>query len=284
MSKTLVPGIELACPVCDSHTELAWRHPEADLYRCPTCDHCFSRPSSIDEPEEYGPEYYTEVHRNWFNNPDLKLFRKLHAEIVAFNPTASILDVGCGNGNFLKYLHERSPSLRLTGVEICTLPTIPEIEFRQGDAFEIDLGRQFDVVVSLAVIEHVADIQTYVRKLRGLCLSRGLVILLTVNDRSLTYATARLLHCCGFSRPFNRLYSKHHVNHFNISSLRQLLTSNGLEVLRTIRHHAPLAAIDVPAEGPAMATFLRACAWTMFQCELVTGRSILQTVVCRVTP
>jgi SAM-dependent methyltransferase len=279
----LASSPRVPCPVCGASSELAWRHPEASLHRCPSCDHCFSDPASIDHQEEYGPDYYEEMHRNWFNNPNIKLFRRLHGVLQAFNPRPRVLDVGCGNGNLLAYLHQQSPSWQLTGVDICALPTIPGVELRQGDAFEIDLGRKFDVVISLAVIEHVADVQTFVRKLRELCVPGGLVIVLTVNDRSLTYATARFLRCCGLSGPFNRLYSKHHVNHFNFHSLRQLLTLNGLEVRETIRHHSPLAAVDVPAKNPLLAASLRGCAWSVFQLERLTGRTILQTVISQVT-
>jgi len=269
--------------VCNTRSELAWRHPEADLHRCPTCDHCFSDPASIDQQEQYDPDYYQKTHRNWFNNPNVKLFFQLHDVITAYNPHASILDVGCGNGNLLRYLHERTPSMQLTGIDICALHTIAGVELRQGNVFEIDVGRRFDVVISLAVIEHVADVRTFVQKLRHLAKAGGLVILLTVNDRSLTYAAARLLHRCGWSRPFHRLYSKHHVNHFNIGSLWRLLTSEGLVVLQTIRHQASLAAIDVPADNSLAASVLRISAWGLFQLERLTGRTILQTVISRVT-
>jgi 2-polyprenyl-3-methyl-5-hydroxy-6-metoxy-1,4-benzoquinol methylase len=271
------------CPVCQGESRLAARHPEADLYRCPSCDHCFSDVTSIGEQEEYGPDYYLETHRNWFNNPDLSLFRKLHRIIAEFNPAADVLDVGCGNGNLLKYIHEHSPSMRLTGIDICSLPTLPGIELIRGDAFAMDLGRQFDAVISLAVIEHVADVRTFVEKLRGLCKPGGLVMILTVNDRSLTYGLARLLHGFGVSGAFNRLYSRHHLNHFNLQSLRRLLTDQGLEVIRTIRHHSPLAAIDVPKRNPVIAAGLRLTAWGIFQIERLTGRTILQTVICRRT-
>jgi SAM-dependent methyltransferase len=272
------------CTVCQTPSSLAWRHPEANLYRCPSCDHCFSDPASIGEQEQYGPDYYDDTHRNWFENPNLKLFRRLHAVITSYQPQVRILDVGCGRGHLLKYLQERSPSWQFTGVDLGAMPSLPGIEFRHGDAFAMDFGRPFDVVISIAVIEHIIDVHGFVRKLRGLCVSGGLVILLTVNDRSLTYGMARLLRRCGLSGPFNRLYSKHHVNHFNFHSLRQLLQDHGLEVLETIRHHSPLAAIDVPAKNPLIASALRGCAWSLFQLERLTGRTFLQTVICRATP
>jgi 2-polyprenyl-3-methyl-5-hydroxy-6-metoxy-1,4-benzoquinol methylase len=269
------------CTVCNTPSPLAWRHPEADLYRCPACDHCFSDAASIVEQEQYGPKYYEESHRNWFDHPNVRLFDKLHTFISGYKSPVSVIDVGCGRGDLLKFLHERSPDWDLTGVDISSCPEAAGIEFHRGNAFEIDFGRRFDVVISLAVIEHVADVHTFVRKLHELCVPGGLVILLTVNDRSLTYGTARTLNRLGLSSPFNRLYSKHHVNHFNFHSLHRLLTAENLEVLKTIRHHSPLAAIDVPAKDALTATVLRSCAWGLFQVERLTGRTILQTVLCR---
>jgi len=280
------PGLSsvprLPCTVCHHPSPLAWRHPEADLYRCPQCDHCFSDAASIDAHEQYADDYYEETHPNWFANPNLTLFGKLHAVIKSVNPRPTVLDVGCGQGQLLTYFRDHSPTWDLTGVDIGALPSSSGIEFRRGDVFAMNFGRTFDIVVSLAVIEHVADVRGFVHKLRDLCTPGGLVILLTVNDRSLTYGLARLFKRCGLAGPCNRLYSKHHLNHFNFHSLGQLLTREGLEVLETIRHHSPLAAIDVPAKNPLGAAILRRCVWSVFQLETLCGRTFLQTVICRV--
>src|SRR5205823_11985748 len=56
----------------------------------------------------------------------------------------------------------------------------------------------------------------------------GLVIIMMLYDRSILYKVARALHRIGIDGPFKRLYDKHHINHFNLSSLRRLVTHQEL--------------------------------------------------------
>lgn len=237
--------------------------------------------ASIDSHESYDANYFLETHRNWFNNPNLKLFDKLGSILKNLGPQARIIDVGCGNGALLKYLHDRNPRWRLSGVDICELPEIPGVELARGDAFSVMADRQFDAVISLAVIEHVGDVRAFAQKLRHLCAPNGLLIVATVNDRSLTYSLARQMHHIGLSGPFNRLYSKHHVNHFNFASLQRLLTNSGMKVEQTIGYQSPMAAIDMPATGHVSTVVLKSGLWGLFQLERITGREILQVVVCQ---
>ena len=77
------------------------------------------------------------------------------------------------------------------------------------------------------------------------------------------------------SSAFNRLYSKHHLNHFTPRSLRLLLESANIRVKETIVHNAPFAAIDVPEpEFVFRAAMLGICA-----AGALTGTSYLQTVI-----
>ena len=58
--------------------------------------------------EEYTPEYYEETHRNWFANPNFALFRWIEHQLPA--EIRSVLDVGCGRGDFLKFLRRQRPA------------------------------------------------------------------------------------------------------------------------------------------------------------------------------
>jgi|SRR5215472_2723311 len=86
--------------------------------------------------EQYRVEYFDEEHRNWFLHPNLNLFRNLSRVIVAHSPAASVLDVGCGTGNLLRYLSIENKSLRLTGIDLAPCERVPGIDFLQGDFLE----------------------------------------------------------------------------------------------------------------------------------------------------
>jgi 2-polyprenyl-3-methyl-5-hydroxy-6-metoxy-1,4-benzoquinol methylase len=138
---------------------------------------------------------------------------------------------------------------------------------------------QFDAIVSLAVIEHIADVTGFVKRLRSAVRPGGEVVTMTVNESSLLYRLARA------SRPiapiaFNRLYSAHHLQHFTRRSLAALLQSHGLRLECAWTHNMPLAAIDIPAQGVA-GGILRAGMGGVCAVGAITGSAYLQTVVAR---
>jgi 2-polyprenyl-3-methyl-5-hydroxy-6-metoxy-1,4-benzoquinol methylase len=272
----------MKCPICDCPSPFYARHPEADLYRCQKCGHRFSVLSSQDCVESYGRDYFEQSHRNWFNHPNHELFRKI-GKFIAADPTVrSVMDVGCGQGALLRYLKGcNRKQFTLTGIDLASnLPEV-DIDFVVGDVITIPLHRRFDVVVSLAVIEHIADVHAFAGRLHDLCGSGGRLIVMTLNDGSVLYGVARALRYLGFTLPFNRLYSRHHVHHFTRHSLTRLLERHGFSIEKVILHNAPLAAIDIPISSRVVGRVLRLAIAAIFAAGRLVGRTYLQTVVCR---
>jgi SAM-dependent methyltransferase len=269
------------CTVCATPSRIEKRLSAIDLYRCPGCDHCFSDLSRTLDRELYHRDYYDLTHRNWFEHPNLDLFETIHSTACAVAPAPSVLDVGCGQGDFLRYMQGHDADYDLTGIDLGENREIPGVNLLQGDFQTHRFNRQYDVVVSLAAIEHVADVHGFARRLRELCAPNGVVVVMTMNDRSVLYALARWLYAAGWQTPLDRLYDKHHVNHFNVASLARLLTSEGLIVERTIRHNAPFAALDFPAASTLTTMAMRVGVWGAFGLGRLIGRTYLQTVVCR---
>ena len=270
-----------SCPVCAAPSIVEDRLTEVTLCRCHACDHCFTDLASVQHFESYDERYYEQTHRNWFLHPDVGLFEKLRVIISRYKPSASVLDLGCGNGNFLKYLRHADNRLSLTGVDTCPNDPAPGITFVQGDLFETRFDHQFDVVASLAVIEHVPDVVKFAHRLHGLCAPNGLVITMTVDERSLIYRTARGLRHVGFSLPTVRLYDKHHLNHFNHSSLKRLLEQEGLATVQQLRHDPPMNAVDMPPVSALMGSILRAGVRVAFGVGDLVGAPMNQTIVSR---
>jgi SAM-dependent methyltransferase len=251
------------------------------LFRCASCRHCFTDLCSLAELEHYGPEYFDKSHKNWFEHPDVKLFDCIRRIIVNTYPNAAVLDAGSGNGNLLRYLREKEPRLRLTGIDIGPGRSADGIEHICADFLTWNFESQFDVVISLQVIEHMPDPQQFARRTSELCRSDGIVIVNTINEQSVLYDVARWARAVGFQRAYERLYSRHHLNHFNLSSLRALMEGNGLTTIQHLRHKAPVAAMDIPASGKLTESIFRAAVWGMFVAGDAIGRSTYQTIVCR---
>lgn len=268
------------CPVCsEAHCKYVLSG-EADIYRCPACSHVFSDPASITHDQHYTAGYYEVSHKNWFENPDIKLFSWIRS--VLPETVKSVLDVGCGNGAFLRYIKGHSPAtLRLVGVDYSPNVSTPEIEFIAGDAANMPGSEKFDAVVSFAVIEHVHDPVGFARILAARCKVGGYVVTMTVNDSSLLFRVARRMHGWGMVTPAARLYSSHHLQHFTRDSLRFTLERAGLNIFTARNHNAPFAAIDLPSASLVQRSVLTAGLVGLLFLGSLSGTAYLQTVVAR---
>ena len=274
-------SLELPCPICEARAGFMAAHPECALYRCTSCGHAFSDTQVVAGVEQYDDHYYDKDHQRWFENPNIGLFARIAAMIPNEREFSRVLDVGCGRGDFLRYLARARPGLALTGIDVAKLEPSESIRFLRGDILSASLGESFDIVVSLAVIEHVADVRKFARRLRELCRPGGLIVVMTVNEASLMYWLARTLRHVGFSRAFDRLYGQHHVNHFTQNSLRALWTSRNLQPLRHFTHNGLLAATDIPASSMLSAFVLRCGVAGIMVAGKILNRMYLQTAVYR---
>jgi 2-polyprenyl-6-hydroxyphenyl methylase/3-demethylubiquinone-9 3-methyltransferase len=88
----------------------------------------------------------------------------------------SVLDIGCGGG----LLSE--PMTRLGAADI---------DYRHTNAETLlDEGKQFDVVLAMEVIEHVADVNLFLEACAKLLKPGGLMVAATINRTSKAYALA----------------------------------------------------------------------------------------------
>lgn len=271
----------LHCPVCNSAGFPEQTTSDAVVWRCPACDHCFSDLQSIEAHEVYSQEYFDVTHRKWFANPDVGLFEKIANFIQDQQSVVSLLDVGCGNGNFLRHLSKKNLGISLTGIDVADNKYSEGFAFIKGDALRYQFDRTFDIVTSIAVIEHIADVNRFIKRLKDLCSPGGVIIITTINDRSVLYTAARFFRKLGFAAPSDRLYSKHHLNHFNINSLAHLVASHKLLAVKTVKHNAPLNAIDFTSSSPLLSAFLRIGVWKAFMLGSLTGKTYQQTIICK---
>ena len=266
----------IACPICQATACFMATHPEADIYRCKCCTHAFSDPGSMPQQESYDPAYYSDTHRRWFEHPNTALFERITALIPA---GASVLDVGCGRGDFLRHVHRNRPDVQLTGIDYSPNQD-KNIRFLQGDAFELDIRDRFDVVVSLNVIEHVSDCVAFANRLRQLTKPGGTIAIMTVNESSILYGLARFGRLLGVPLAFDRLYSRHHLHHFTRASLLGLLESCGLKSSQHILHNSPVRAVDLPVQSRMADAVLRIMVAGVCGAGYVLSKGYLQTVIC----
>jgi len=126
------------------------------------------------------PEAYEQMMGRWSRKlaPQFAAFAKLH------NP-ATILDVGCGTGNFAVALASRFQNANVTGLDrsqafIASARSLdPEnrrLTFEEGEATALPFAdRSFDATLSLLVVNFIPDAERAVREMVRVTKPGGLV-------------------------------------------------------------------------------------------------------------
>jgi 2-polyprenyl-3-methyl-5-hydroxy-6-metoxy-1,4-benzoquinol methylase len=122
-------------------------------------------------------------------------FSKINKIILDFrnnnNRRIKILDVGCGEGAYLKYLSKSiGKDFELYGIDIF-IPSVEDseklhINFLEGDlskdSFSLDeLKNSFDIIVAGEIIEHVENTDLFLINLLKLKSKEGILIITTPN-------------------------------------------------------------------------------------------------------
>jgi 2-polyprenyl-3-methyl-5-hydroxy-6-metoxy-1,4-benzoquinol methylase len=273
---------KLDCKVCLSESYFYLSHPEADLYRCNKCDHCFSDLNSMDNQENYEENYFLEEHKNWFDNPNIYLFNQIKA-FVYENNLFNVLDVGCGKGDLLRHLRDSDCNnvLKLHGIDKTFNQDEKSIKYYVSEIQNFDSKKKYDLTTSLAVIEHVDDVRGFIDHLKNYTKPGSYILVMTLNDKSLLYKLSRILNFFKIKYPFQRLYSKHHLNHFNRKSLRQLGLDKNLEIILHLDHNIPFAAIDFEAKNKLVELIFKIGVYGSFIIGEIFKKSYLQTIIFR---
>ena len=268
-----------SCPICGNSAQLAYDHPDSEIWRCTACDHAYTRLDTMRKVEDYSAAYYDDEHKNWFANPHTALFQWIGDNIPS--GARNVIDIGCGRGDFLEYLRKTQPELELIGVDLSPNEPSPGITYIQKNIMEMEIERQFDVVVSLAAIEHMEDPLSFARRLKEFCAPNGVIVVMTVNESGLFYSMARMARRMGMPMVFNRLYSAHHLNHFSVKSLERLLNNAGMDVEKTHHHNSPLAAVDLPSSLVPVRWLVLAVLAGIFALGKALSMGLSQTVIAR---
>jgi SAM-dependent methyltransferase len=146
---------------------------------------------------------------------------------------------------------------------------------------KLDLGVKFDVVCSIASIEHVDSPLEFACRIKDLLLPGGIAFIVTDNDDGMIYAAARLLRKVGIRAPYDRLYMAHHLQCFSRKSLRMLVENCGLRVISHKDHNHPVAAVDYPDADIILKAIYAAAVRIIFGLSGLFRTGILQVVVCR---
>lgn len=199
------------------------------IVRCRECGLVYSNPY-------FSPDEIQRLYREagYIQEPQLQnMARDYYAELVKSLPSLSkdarILEVGCGNGFFLKLLHDQGYR-NITGVEpgeeaVRDAPDdirhLIRNEFFDPSRFE---PASFDLICCFQVFDHVLDPNHVVGAFAGLLRPGGHVFAINHNIRSLS---ARLL---GERSP---MYDVEHVYLFDPRTITLLFRKHGFDAVES---------------------------------------------------
>jgi 2-polyprenyl-3-methyl-5-hydroxy-6-metoxy-1,4-benzoquinol methylase len=111
-----------------------------------------------------------------------RLFKKIIFDQITATRKLSLLEVGCGTGNFIEHIADNQ-NLEITGSEIYlkgllyAKKNLPEINFIQFDVSQGITGDKFDLIVAFDVIEHIDNDVAALLNMNKMLQNKGKLIL-----------------------------------------------------------------------------------------------------------
>jgi len=165
--------------------------------------------------------------------------------IERFKPAGSVLDIGCGTGNFLLQLKEK-------GCECCGVELNRDcvkfgrekrgFDIREGTLETADFGgKKFDLITVLSTLEHMGHPLRTLLRVKSLLQEEGIVMISVPNIRYLPF---HIQHALGMHT--KTLDPTAHLFYFSLPTLMTICEKAGLTV---IYHECGLVS-SVKAENP----------------------------------
>jgi 2-polyprenyl-3-methyl-5-hydroxy-6-metoxy-1,4-benzoquinol methylase len=237
----------VVCPACHckdfdfSFRDYGYDKKKYDIVSCKSCKFKFLNPQPTpQELEVIYAQYYGEstVTSKTSQAADHLGFRKsVFLNLIKYlKPCkvegASLLDVGCGNGDFI---YEARKSGWITkGIEISSTAvnfakTIRNLDVVKGSLETLPFDSEtFNVVTILDVLEHVPHPLTTLREINRVLKPGGLLVI-RVPNTPFQLVKAKIQKWKR-GQNFTTMAAPFHLNHFDESSLRDLVEHSGFEI------------------------------------------------------
>ena len=102
---------------------------------------------------------------------------------------------------------------------------------------------------------------------------------MTINEAGFVYTMSKFLNKLGYNTAFERIYEKHHLNHFTTKSLKRLLQQEGFAIFHQFTHNPKLKSMDTPATKGLNRIFQRTALGILNLFSDLTNTQYLQTIV-----
>ena len=235
------------CNLCNSNeAKLIYRGKTSNIIKCLRCGLLYNDPIFLNqdlkelyEQEDYYASY-TKRKEYWIN-----FYHRLLGGVEKYKSGGKLLDVGCGLGLFMNLA--KSKGWQVYGVE----PSIYASNYAKKefnlDVFNSELKgvnlniESFDLVSFLGVLGNIADPLTNLKKASQLLKKDGLLAAEVANRPEFVIKIAKVISLFA-PKIESFLHLPYQLNHFNESTLRQLLIKANFQIIelqktRDVQYH-----------------------------------------------
>jgi SAM-dependent methyltransferase len=224
----------IQCPVCQGTRLRPLFSRGSWTYRaCADCGHRFAAlpAREADSLDELYQDEYAGFREDAVFQAAIR--ERLRAEFASRVPAGGrILDVGCGNGEFMAAAREAGyrvtgTDISVPGVELCRSRGLDAVA---GDFLTLPFDGQFDAVTLWDVIEHLTDPAAFVARARALLRPGGYLVIKTPGVTGRMFAMVKLAPSLAGS-----ILHEDHIQFFTDASFRRLAEGTGFDGVELLR-------------------------------------------------
>ncbi len=229
--------LERPCVLCGARKAYLFQHSDP-LHRVVECAQCKliyvdPLPKRTELEHHYDEAYYSE----WISSqrvPREGLWENRLDELLQYNRKGRLLDVGCGDGTFLRLAKEAG--FEVNGTEFSEyaakrIEKLYSVPVFMGTLHEAEYpSGYFDVVTLYHVIEHVDNPARYLSETHRILRDGGLLVVACPNVESYIFNLTYLLVKGKRFQLFSTQDKEIHLYHFSPKTLKMVLKKSGFSL------------------------------------------------------
>jgi 2-polyprenyl-3-methyl-5-hydroxy-6-metoxy-1,4-benzoquinol methylase len=194
------------------------------IVKCNKCKFVFF--SQVPSDDDLNKVYSKYTRKEYITEQSKLKIRSEFSFILKNNTIKNVLDIACGECYMLEILRDLQPSLSLHGTEHESAKdnlNKKNISFLEG-GFYPQTNEKFDLIIFTEAIEHINDVNDFLKNAYKLLNKNGLIYLTTPNFNS--------VERFFMQSNWGMIMPPEHLSYFSTQTLNMSLTKNGFKKIK----------------------------------------------------